>query len=163
MIKLIEDNNVFEAISLMNKSTEDNNYYGYERNEAVWIEYFLSLVKKQKEGSPHALVIGDYDKTNKLRGFLSALSFINYYNNQYVMDVKDCIVNHDYNNAFVVYRLFDAMIAHTKKHGGKHWRADSVRDENKAMEYGRFLQKRYNSKLHVSVRGEIQENKDETI
>jgi hypothetical protein len=163
MIKLIEDNNVFEAISLMNKSTNDNQYEFYERNEAVWIEYFLSLVKKQKEGSPHALVIGDYDKTNKLRGFLSALSFINYYNNQYVMDVKDCIVNNDYNNAFVVYRLFDTMIAHTKKHGGKHWRADSVRDEDKAMEYGRFLQKRYNSKLHVSVRGEIQENKDETI
>jgi len=25
-------------------------------------------------------------------------------------------------------RLFNAMIDHVKKHGGKHWRADSIRD-----------------------------------
>ena len=161
MIRTIEDNNVFEAIKLMNKSTEDNNYYGYERNEAVWIEYFLSLVKKQKEGSPHSLVIGDYDETDNLRGFLSASTFNNYYNNQWVMDVKDCIVDHNYNNAFVVYRLFDYMMSHIKKHGGKHWRADSVRGEEEALQYGRFLQKRYNAELHVSVRGVIQENKNE--
>ncbi len=159
MIKLIEDNNVFEAIKLMNDSTQ-NQFYGYEKNEAIWIEYFLSLVKKQKEGSPHVLVIGDYID-DKLRGFLSASTFSNYYNKQWVMDVKDCIVDHNYNNAFVVYRLFDHMIAHIKKHGGKHWRADSVRSEEEAYKYGRFLQKRYNAELHVSVRGVIQENKDE--
>ena len=161
MIRTIEDNNVFEAIKLMNKSTEDNNYYGYERNEAVWIEYFLSLIKKQKEGSPHSLVIGDYDEADNLRGFLSASTFNNYYNNQWVMDVKDCIVDHDYNNAFVVYRLFDYMIKHITENGGKTWRADSVRGEEEALQYGRFLQKRYNAELHVSVRGIIQENKDE--
>jgi len=160
MIKLIEDNNVFEAISLMNVSTQGQ-HYGYERNEAIWIEFFLSLVKKQKEGNPHALVIGDYDKTNKLRGFLSACTFSNYYDNQWVMDVKDCIVDHRYNNAFVVYRLFDYMISYIKKHDGKYWRADSVRGEEEALKYGRFLQKRYNAELHVSVRGLIQENKDE--
>jgi len=152
MIKKIEDNNVFEAIKLMDKSTKDNNYYGYERNESVWIQYFLSLVEKQKEGSPHALVIGDY-QDGALRGFLSAATFSNYYNKEWVMDVKDCIVDHDHNNAFVVYRLFDAMIAHIKEHGGKHWRADSVRGEQEALDYGRFLQHRYNAELHVSVRG----------
>ena len=160
MIKLIEDNKVFEAISLMNVSTQ-NQSYGYERNEAIWIEYFLSLVKKQKEGSPHVLVIGDYDKDNQLRGFLSASTFSNYYDNQWVMDVKDCIVDHRYNNALVVYRLFDCMIKHIKEHDGKYWRADSVRGEEEALKYGRFLQKRYNAELHVSVRGVIQENKDE--
>ena len=160
MIKLIEDNNVFEAIKLMNNSTKQNSYYGYEKNEAIWIEYFLSLVKKQKEGSPHVLVIGDYTD-DKLRGFLSASIFSNYYNKQWVMDVKDCIVDHDFNNAYVVYRLFDYMMEHIKKHGGKHWRADSVRSEEEAYKYGRFLQKRYKAELHVSVRGVIQENKDE--
>ena len=158
MIKKIEDNDVYEAIQLMDKSTKDNDYYGYKRNESVWIQYFLSLVEKQKEGSPHVLVIGDYDNKNKLRGFLSAATFSNYYDKEWVMDVKDCIVDHDHNNAFVVYRLFDAMIAHVKQHGGKHWRADSVRGEQEALDYGRFLQHRYNAALHVSVRGVIQEN-----
>ena len=79
------------------------------------------------------------------------------------MDVKDCIVDHNYNNAFVIYRLFDYMIEHTKKHGGKNWRADSVRSGKEGMDYAAFLNKRYNTDTHVSVRGVIQENKDETI
>jgi len=160
MIRLIEDNDVFEAIKLMNKSCQDNEYKGYDRNEAVWISFFLGLVKRQKEGDPHVLVIGDYDDT-RLKGFLSASTYNNYYNNQWVMDVKDCIVDHDYNNAYVVYRLFDYMMKHIKEHGGKSWRADSVRDEKEAIDYGRFLQKRYNAEVHVSVRGKLQENKDE--
>jgi len=160
MIKIIKDNDVFEAIKLMNKSCQDNEYKGYERNEAVWISFFLDLVRKQKEGSPHVLVIGDYDGT-QLRGFLSAETYSNYYNDQWVMDVKDCIVDHDYNNAYVVCRLFDYMIAHIKKYGGKSWRADSVQNEKEAIDYGRFLQKRYSAEIHVSVRGVIQENKDE--
>lgn len=157
MIKKLEDNDVFEAIQLMNKSTQHNEYYGYKRNEAVWIQYFLSLVQKQKEGSLHDLVIGYYSN-DQLRGFLSATTFNNYYTNEWVMDVKDCIVDHDYNTAIPVYRLFDAMIAHVKEHGGKHWRADSIRSEQEAMDYGRFLQRRYDAAIHVSVRGVIQEN-----
>ena len=158
MIKYIEDNNVFEAIQLMDKSVSRREYFGYKRNEAVWIEYFLSLVRKQKEGSPHAFVVGDYDNNNKVRGFLAAASFKTYYTNEFVMDVKDCIVDPDNFNAFVVCRLFDAMIAHTKQHGGKHWRADSIHSEEEAMAYGEFLKKRYNAAIHVSVRGVIQEN-----
>lgn len=156
MIRKLEDNDVFEAIQLMDKSTKDNSYFGYHRNEAVWIKYFVGLVEKQKE-TPHVIVLGDYID-GQLRGFLSAETFNNYYNNEWVMDVKDCIVDHDYNNAFTIYRLFDAMIAHTKEYGGKHWRADSIRSEQEAMDYGRFLQHRYNAAIHVSVRGVIQEN-----
>lgn len=156
MIKKIEDNNVLEAIQLMDKSTKENEYFGYHRNESIWIQYFLSLVEKQKQGSFHDLVIGDYID-GKLRGFLSASTFSNYYTNEWIMDVKDCIVDHDYNNAMTVYRLFDAMIAHTKEYGGVHWRADSIRSEQEAMDYGRFLQHRYNAALHVSMRGVIQE------
>jgi|TARA_R110000796_G_C14255179_1_gene399154 hypothetical protein len=162
MIKLISDNNVLDCINLMDVSTKDKTFFGYEGNQAVWISFFLNLVKKQKEKDPHVLVIGDY-KENKLRGFLSACTFVNYYNNTYTMDVKDCIVDHNYNNAFVIYRLFDYMIEHTKKHGGKNWRADSVRSGKEGMDYAAFLNKRYNTDTHVSVRGVIQENKDETI
>ena len=152
MIKKIEDNNVLEAIQLMDKST-DGKQYGYDRNEAVWIKFFLNLVEKQKEGNPHYLVIGDYNADGKLKGFLSASTFINYYTNEYVMDVKDCIVDHNCSNTYVVYRLFDAMIAHLKENGGKRWRADSIRSEQEAMNYGRFLQHRYDAEIHVSVKG----------
>jgi len=156
MIKLIEDNNVYEAITLMNKTVTEGKHNAYERNEYVWIQAFLTLIEEQRKENPLVLVIGDYDKNNNLRGFLSAAAFNNYYDGLCVMDVKDCIVNHDYNNnAFVVYRLFDAMVAHVKKHGGKYWRADSIREEQEALDYGRFLQHRYNAKLHVSVRGEV--------
>jgi len=158
MIRLIEDNDVLEAIKLMDESEKYNDYYGYARNESIWIQYFTSLVERQKEGSPYVLVIGDYDEDGKLRGFLSADAFQNYYNKEWVMDVKDCIVNHEVNNAYVVYRLFDAMIDHVKKHKGKHWRADSVRGEQEAMDFGRFLQRRYDAAIQVSVRGVLQEN-----
>ena len=153
MIKKLEDNDVFEAIKLMNKSTEQIKY-PYARNEAVWIKYFLSLVEQQNEGSPHALVIGYYTN-DELRGFLSAATFVNYYNNEYIMDVKDCIVDHNYNNGLVVCRLFDNMIEHVKNYGGKSWRADSIHDTEDAMRYGRFLEKRYNGQIHISVRGEV--------
>jgi len=49
MIKLIGDNDVFEAIKLMDKSTKGKEHLGYERNESIWIQYFTSLVEKQKE------------------------------------------------------------------------------------------------------------------
>jgi len=156
MIKKIEDNNVYEAITLMNKAVTEGRHDAYKRNEYVWIQSFMSLIQEQRKENPRVLVIGDYDNNNKLRGFLSASAFINSYDGEYVMDIRDCIVDHDYkNNAFVIYRLFDAMIAHVKKHGGKYWRADSIRSEQEAMDYGRFLQHRYNAKLHVSVRGEV--------
>ena len=156
MIRLIEDNNVFEAIQFMKNYTVDNGeFYGFEYNEAVWIKYFLEIVEQQKH-SPHYLAIGYYN--NGLKGFLTAQSYNNYYNNKYVMDVKDCIVNlKNNNNAYIVYKLFDSMIKHTKKHGGKHWRADSVRGESDSLRYGKLLAKRYNAKLSTSIRGIIGE------
>lgn len=159
MIRRLEDNDILEAINLMNVSVNMENYKDRKRNELAWISYFIELINKQKE-SPHALVIGDYID-NKLRGFLSACTFVDYYNKDYVMDVKDCIVDHNYNNAFTVYRLFDFMIDHIKKNGGKFWRADSIRPEKEGQAYAKFLSKRYNTKIHVSVRGMIQESKDE--
>jgi len=156
MIKKIEDNDVFEAIKLMKKYVDANPSFGYDYNEAVWIKYFLSIVEKQNQDDPHYIAIGDYDK-DKLKGFLSASTFVNYYNNQWVMDVKDCVVDIDNkNNSFIVYRLFDYMVEHIKKHGGKHWRADSIRTEEDAIKYSRFLQKRYNSVMNISVRGVIE-------
>ena len=53
MIKLIEDNDVFEAIKLMNKSTEENTYGGYERNEAIWISFFLNILRTRSTDDGH--------------------------------------------------------------------------------------------------------------
>ena len=156
MIKKIGDNDVFEAIKLMKKYVDANPAFGYDYNESAWIKYFLSIVEKQNKEDPHSIAIGDYDK-DKLKGFLLASTFINHYNNQYIMDVKECAVDVDNkNNSFIIYRLFDYMIEHIKKHGGKHWRADSIRTEEDAIKYSRFLQKRYNSVMNISVRGVIE-------
>jgi len=50
------------------------------------------------------------------------------------------------------------MVDHTKKHGGTTWRADSVRPGKEGIDYATFLNKRYNTDTHVSVRGLITEN-----
>lgn len=154
MIKYIEDNDVFEAIQLMDKSTKENTYGGYERNEAVWISFFLNIVAKQKEGSPHYLAVGEY-KDNKLIGFLIASTFKSYYNNYYTMDVKDCIVDKDAATPFTVTKLFDAMIQHTKSHGGLKWRADSIRAEEHSEKYVKLLNLKYGAEIYYSAHGKI--------
>ena len=161
MIKLIEDNDVFEAIKLMNKSTEENTYGGYERNEAIWISFFLNIVAKQKENNPHYIAIGDY-KDNKLIGFLLASTFKSYYNNMYTMDVKDCIVDKDTATSFTVTKLFDAMINHVKIHGGSRWRADSIRMIEHSENYVNLLKLKYGAETYYSAHGIInQENANE--
>ena len=155
MIRLLDDNNVLDCILLMDKSTKDNDY-PLERNERVWVEHLCSTINKQYE-SPNYLAIGDYDKTtNKLKGFMLASTFTSYYNGEFIMDVKDCIVDQDYNSAFTAVRLFDYMIEHLKKHKGTRWRADSVRSNTNAEDYVKFLQKKYNATPLYGVHGRIQ-------
>jgi len=158
VIEEIEDNKVFEAIQLMKKYVDDNGeFFGYDYNEAIWIKFFLNIVEQQKK-DPNYLAIGHYTD-GVLTGFLTASTFQNYYNNQWVMDVKDCIVDlENKNNSFIVFKLFDYMIEYIKEHNGKHWRADSVRGQEEALRYGKLLEKRYNAKVHTSIRGIIGEN-----
>ena len=156
-IRLIEDNDTLDAIRLMKEYvTINGEFHGFEYNEAVWMRYFLDIVEHQKT-NPHYLAIGCYTEHN-IQGFLTAHAYVNYYNNKYIMDVKDCIVNlENKNNAYIVYKLFDAMIEHTKKHGGKHWRADSARGESDSFKYGELLKRRYNAEVSASIRGVIGE------
>ena len=58
-----------------------------------------------------------------MQGFMLCSAFKNYYTQQWVMDVKDCIVDHDNSNLYTVKRMFDHMMDHIQEHGGKHWRA----------------------------------------
>jgi len=154
MIKPIEDNGVFEAIKLMNESIKNHNDVGYERNEAEWITFFLHIVRKQKEGDPNYFAVGEY-KDEQLIGFLLATSFRCYYNGLYTMDVKDCIVNEFWSTPFTVTKLFDAMIAHTKTHGGTRWRADSIRSHHNSQQYAKLLKIKYGADTYYSVHGEI--------
>lgn len=154
MIKPIEDNSVFEAIKLMNKTVRDHNQVRYERNEATWISFFLDIVKRQKEGDPNYLAVGEY-KDNKLIGFLLATTFKSYYNGVYTMDVKDCITDDSCSTVFTVTKLFDAMLTHTKTHGGTRWRADSIRTPNTSQQYAKILNKKYGAEIYYSVHGEI--------
>ena len=43
----------------------------------------------------------------------------------------------------------------------RNWRADSIRSGQEGIDYAKFLNKRYNTDTHVSVRGVIQENNNE--
>ena len=155
MIRAIGQNDVLEAILLMKKSNEQNDYKDTEYNENAWISFFCSLVHKQSKKDPNSLVLGYYD--NDLKGFLSASTFVSYYNNQTTMDVRDCIVDKTYKyNSKVVHELFTHMIDHTKEHGGKYWRADSIQPYDDALRYGKFLEKRFKGNIHISVRGSIE-------
>ena len=156
MIVYINDNMMCECIDLMRKSCEDNDYKPYDRNERCWIEHFSLHVREQKSGDPRYLAIADVDdECNYIRGFMLASAFQNYYTQEMVMDVKDCIVDHDYHNARTVIRLFDHMISHVKEYGGRHWRADSIRAGDKAEEYTKFLQKKYGAIPFSGVHGEV--------
>jgi len=153
MIKRLEDNNVFEAIQLMNKSTQENSYNNYTRNEANWISFLINMIDKQKD-NPNYLAIGNY-KDNKLTGFLLAHTFISHYNNDPIMDVKDCIVDSDNSNAYTVIQLFDSMIEHIRKHKGKRWRADSIRNQEDTWKYAKLLKLKYNAELFYSAHGNV--------
>ena len=154
MIKHIEDNDVAMCISLMYKSYEDNDYIGYEKNERSWIEHLCKHVR-EAESNPKFLAIADVDDEGKMQGFLLASAFNNYYTQEWVMDVKDCIVDHDNNNVWVVKRLFDALMVHIEQHGGRHWRADSIRAFQDCERYAEFLKRFYNAEASLSMRGQI--------
>ena len=171
MIKQLEDNDVFEAIQLMNKSTKENTYGGYERNEAVWISFFLDIVAKQKENNPHYLAIGEYSENTavhsgevsfkKLRGFLLATTFKSYYNDNIIMDVKDCIVDSSCSSPFVVTKLYDTMLQHVKTHGGHRWRADSIRAQEHSKNYVELLKLKYGAEIYYSAHGTLKETANE--
>ena len=156
MIRKLEQNDILEAANLMSKTNMDDYYHGYDRNEAVWIKFFIEIVQGQLNGDPNCLAVGDF-ADGEMVGFLTAKTFNNYYTNEPIMDVKDCIIDPDREgkNGFVVARLFDYMIEHTKSHGGRHWRADSIHSFAKAEKYAQFLQKRYGAAIHTSARGVI--------
>ena len=153
MIKLLKDNNVFEVIKLMNKSTEQNNY-PFKRNEASWITFLISVIQEQNKENPNYLAIGDY-VDNNLKGFLLANSFVSHYNTNVIMDVKDCIIDSDNVNAYTVIRLYNYLMDHIRKHGGKRWRADSIRAHEDTLKYTKLLQLKYNADIYYAAQGTI--------
>ena len=152
MIRGLGHNDTVECIELMNKYSF---HAHYERDEAYWIQHLIQHIVEANKGNPHYLAIGDWDSDGYLNGFMLGGSFKNYYNQAYVMDVKDCIIEEEKFSPRVAIRLFDAMIEHTKKHGGMHWRADSIRDGKAGLDYCKFLNKKYNAHIHHGVRGII--------
>ena len=154
MLTQIKDNMTVDCINLMNKSYEDNDYIGYDKNERTWIEHFLKHVK-ESQGNPKYIAVADVDSDGVVKGFMLCSAFMNYYTQEWVMDVKDCIVDHDNSNLYTVKRLFDHMMEHIKAHGGKHWRADSIRAFQDCERYAEFLKRFYNAEASLSMRGQI--------
>ncbi len=127
----------------------------YERDEAAWIQTLINHIVESNKGYPHFLAIGDFDSDGNLLGFMTCSSFKNSYNNAYVMDVRDCILDEERKPIHSAIRLFNTMIEHVKKHAGVHWRADSIRSGDAGLKYCEFLNRKYGAVIHHSVRGII--------
>lgn len=158
MIKKLGDNNVYEALKLMDIATKQNFSHTIvvERNEAKWISYFINIIQEQNKENPNYLAIGEY-QNDELRGFMLATTFVGHYNDEPIMDVRDCIVDFEKSTPYTVIRLFDYMIAHVRKHGGKRWRADSIRNQEDTLKYSKLLQHKYNAELFYAAHGNIGE------
>ena len=155
MIKLIGDNDIYSCIELMNTSLQELDHQLYERNERCWLQHIAHHVEEQNKGNALFLAIGDYASDNSIRGFMLASAFRNFYNHGWIMDVKDCITDSNYNNAFTVARLFNYMIEHVKEQGGTYWRADTIRAGTEANNYIQFLIKKYNAIPFYGVHGKV--------
>tara|TARA_B100000287_G_scaffold433119_1_gene494052 strand:- start:1944 stop:2429 length:486 start_codon:yes stop_codon:yes gene_type:complete len=160
MIRPIGHNDVVEAISLMSKSEKENNYLNIKRKDSKWIAFFLNHVHEQSINNPNFLAIGHYEdnKEGNLNGFLLASSFSNHYNDDVIMDVKDCIVDSPDNQraTYITIMLFNELMDHIRKHGGSKWRADSIRDD-KSQGYAKLLRIKYNADICHSAHGKINE------
>lgn len=157
-LKKIGKEEAIDCMQLMKASTKGDDYHGYEYDEINWCSYFMGIVKKQYEGDVNHIAHCVY-RDGHLLGFMTGSTFNNYYNNTPIMDVKDMIVDESQSQltkAKVTMKLFDNMIEYTKSKGGTQWRADSIRTEELAMNYAKFLQKKYGCAIHTSARGIIE-------
>ena len=158
-IRPIYDNDIIDAINLMNKIFKENDRYGAvfrDSSELSWIQYFCNHVEQSKSDSLY-YVPGCFTKEGELVGFIMSSVFLNYYTNFYTMDIKDCIVDQSVPRRapIIVKELFDSIFDHMRKIRVRHWRADSVRDNENAHKYADFLIKRYGGSAGVAVRGEL--------
>lgn len=165
MIRPIGHNDVVDVILLMKKSLESISNQkciaDYDRDEATWIAYLINAIKKQAEGNPDFLVIGEFEQDynkSKLKGFLLAVACKTHYNQRVIMEVNDCIVDPSIKPTYTVIKLFNKMIEHTKKHGGTRWKASSNRDEIQNKNYNKLLRLKYNADIHYAAYGKIGEN-----
>ena len=158
MIKKLEEDSVFEAIKLMDIATRQNFTHNLviKRNEAKWIKFLIGVVQEQAMDNPNFLAIGEY-QNDELRGFLLANTFINHYNDEPIMDVKDCIMDFEKSTPYTVIRLYDYMMSHMVKHGCKRWRADSIRNQEDTLKYTKLLQHKDNADLFYAAHGNIGE------
>lgn len=157
MIRKLEDNDVADCIALMKKSYAQNDSYGVgynARNEVAWIEFLIKHVTGTVVGDPHFFTICDV-QDGEMKGFMIASTYLCPYTARFVMDVKDCIVDKQNNNAIRVTRFFDKLMEHIEENGGLDWRADSVQAFDDSNKYAEFLCKRYRGTKYVSVRGQV--------
>ena len=156
MYRKLEDNDASACIELMKRSYAQNNGYGVgynSRNEVSWIEFLIKHIRGAQE-SPHFFTVCNV-QDGELKGFLIASTYLCAYTDRYVMDVKDCIVDKENNNAIRVTRFFDKLMEHIEDSGGLDWRADSVQVFDDSHKYAEFLCKRYGGTKYMSVRGQV--------
>ena len=157
MIRQLEDNDAVQCINLMNQSWDRNAGYGLgytNKNEVSWIEHLLQHIRQAKSDPNYFTSCVEED--GKIKGFLLASTFRNFYTEEWTMDVKDCIVDEEgRNSAFMVIKMYDEMMDHIQTNGGIYWRADTVRSWEHCQKYARLLEKKYGATTSLSMRGRI--------
>lgn len=159
ILKKVGKTEAIQCMNLMRETCLVMSFGGYEYDEINWCTFFMDVVKRQDQGDLNYMAYAVY-KDSDLLGFMTCNTFQNYYNETPIMDVKDMIVDETagrFTKAKVTAMLFDNMIKYVKSHGGKQWRADTVRTYEESEAYANFLKKRYDCSVSFSMRGTINE------
>ena len=149
----IENNDIVAVINLMNEQHGNEETPGYAHNEAAWISNFMIMYH-----NPDALVIGVFDTDdNQLFGFMTADTFVSFYDNRLIADVKDCVTLGP-KRGLIFNNLFEYFLEHYAGLGIMDWRFDSVKkDEVERTKLADFLEKRFGDRndieMFVSIRG----------
>jgi len=163
-IRNIMDNDICQLISLCERifgpqaQGDNKDGLGFNYNEYTWIQNTLNLYQQSKDPTSGYLAIGCFDG-NKLLGFLTAGYFSNWYDGNYVADLKDICTDTTHDSYHEVFeKLFKNFIDHYVSFGVTHWRADSIRSNNDAgLKFGNYIKKIFSEEneivLNTSIRG----------
>lgn len=158
MIQLLTSNDILECGNLMSDTWNMDEYQGYERNEAYWLQGLINIINKQAEGNKNYLAMKSVDSSNNITAFMTCTVYHESYSGKPVMDVMDMIVDYTLgkeNNAEDVISCFDYMVQYLKDNGGSDWRADTIHSATHAKAYVKFLDKNYNGYIRYGFRGAI--------
>ena len=159
IIKPIKQNDVIDAIDLMDAFIFDPPPVGYDMNKAAWVTNFM-LLWQNSRSDQEFLALGAFDDdSGELIGFITGATYVPMYCENPMADMKDCVTFPDspYPQAEVFTKLFDAFLDHYYSIGVMTWRFDTIREEEDQQKLANFMKKYYSDRndmeTTISIRG----------